>query len=301
MREAVELFANGEARIALDLLDSKGRLKLMSGQSAAYESLISAWAADKTPLASKAIVAATRAEVADLNGMARAVLIERGLVDASNEIEVEIKRRDETTDTRQLASGDRIVFTMNDRALGVANGVAGFIREIDMSGFEPVLSVELDDVNERGERLVRVPASFAYFDHAYCLTNHKSQGRTFDSAHVLANPSMADREWTYVAASRSRFSTTLYVNSAQLGLVDPESHRAGDSKPKSRAAALDSLASRMRRSRAKGTSLDYDDAPRMEPTKERAAQEINASSSWEIVSAFLSKVRGLAQSNELSR
>lgn len=301
MREAVELFANGEARIALDLLDSKGRLKLMSGQSAAYESLISAWAADKTPLASKAIVAATRAEVADLNAMARSFLIERGLVDASNEIEVEIKRRDETTDTRQLASGDRIVFTMNDRALGVANGVAGFIREIDMSGFEPVLSVELDDANERGERLVRVPASFAYFDHAYCLTNHKSQGRTFDSAHVLANPSMADREWTYVAASRSRFSTTLYVNSAQLGLVDPESHRAADSKPKSRAAALDSLASRMRRSRAKGTSLDYDDAPRMEPTKERAAQEIKASSSWEIVLAFLSKVRGLTQSRELSR
>lgn len=301
MREAVELFANGEARIALDLLDSKGRLKFMSGQSAAYESLISAWAADKTPLASKAIVAATRAEVADLNGMARAVLIERGLVDASNQIEVEIKRRDETTDTRQLARGDRIVFTMNDRALGVANGVAGFIREIDMSGFEPVLSVELDDVNERGERLVRVPASFAYFDHAYCLTNHKSQGRTFDSAHVLANPSMADREWTYVAASRSRFSTTLYVNSAQLGLVDPESHRAGDSKPKSRAAALDSLASRMRRSRAKGTSLDYDDAPRMEPATDRASQEIKASTSWEIVSAFLSKVRGLTQSRELSR
>lgn len=301
MREAVELFANGEARIALDLLDSKGRLKFMSGQSVAYESLISAWASDKTPLASKAIVAATRAEVADLNGMARAVLIERGLVDASNEIEVEIKRRDETTDTRQLAHGDRIVFTMNDRALGVANGVAGFIREIDMSGFEPVLSVELDDVNERGERLVRVPASFAYFDHAYCLTNHKSQGRTFDSAHVLANPSMADREWTYVAASRSRFSTTLYVNSAQLGLVDPESHRAGDSKPKSRAAALDSLASRMRRSRAKGTSLDYDDAPRMEPATDRASQEIKASTSWEIVSAFLSKVRGLTQSRELSR
>lgn len=190
---------------------------------------------------------------------------------------------------------------MNDRALGVANGVAGFIREIDMSGFEPVLSVELDDANERGERLVRVPASFAYFDHAYCLTNHKSQGRTFDSAHVLANPSMADREWTYVAASRSRFSTTLYVNSAQLGLVDPESHRAGDSKPKSRAAAIDSLASRMCRSRAKGTSLDYDEAPRIEPAKERASQEIKASTSWEIVSAFLSKVRGLTQSRELSR
>ena len=301
MREAVELFASGQARSALDLLDSKGRLKLMGGQSAAYESLISAWSADKTPLESKAIVAATRAEVADLNGMARAVLIERGLVDASNEIEAEIKRRDESTDMKRFAPGDRIVFTMNDRTLGVANGVAGFIREIDKSGFGTVLSVELDDANERGERLAHVPASFGYFDHAYCLTNHKSQGRTFDSAHVLANPSMADREWTYVAASRSRFSTTLYVNGAQLGLVNPESHRQGDSTPKSRAAAIDSLASRMRRSRAKGTSLDYDDAPRASPSAERPELETAASSSWEAVSAFLAKLRGLTQSRELSR
>jgi hypothetical protein len=106
-----------------------------------------------------------------------------------------------------------------------------------------------------------VPASFGRFDHAYCLTNHKSQGRTFDSAYVLANPSIADREWTYVAASRSRFATTIFVNASALGLVDPESHRDEASAPKTRASAIEALASRMRRSRAKGTSLDYDDAP----------------------------------------
>ena len=105
-----------------------------------------------------------------------------------------------------------------------------------------------------------IPAAFGRFDHAYCLTNHKSQGRTFDSAHVMANPSMCDREWTYVAASRSRYSTTLYVNAAALGLVDPESHREAQSEAKGREAAMDALAARMRRSRAKGTSLDYEGA-----------------------------------------
>lgn len=261
MREAVELFAKGEAPSALELLDAKGRLKLVSSQAKAYEALISAWAKDKTPLWAKAIVAGTRAEVADLNGMARAVLVEKGLVDGAHDIEIEIKHRDDTTGIRRFGPGDRIVFTLNDRTLGVANGVSGLVKSLDRESLDPVLVVELDALNERGERVVRVPASFARFDHAYCLTNHKSQGRTFDSAHVLANPAMADREWTYVAASRSRFATTLYVNAALLGLVDPESHRAADSAPKRREDAIEALAARMRRSRAKGTTLDYDDAP----------------------------------------
>ncbi|RQO58491.1 hypothetical protein DBR47_12320 [Paucibacter sp. KBW04] len=259
MREAVEFFARGEAKSALELLDARGRLKLISGQDSAYAELISAWAADKTPLHDKAIIAGTRAEVAELNRLAREQLIGAGLVDASREIEVKIIHRDESTDIRRFAPGDRIVFTMNDKPLGVANGMTGAIRSIDTFRIGgPLMAVELDAPNERGDTLVHIPASFARFDLGFALTTHRSQGRTLSSTHALVNPAMGDREWTYVAASRSRFATTLYVNTALLGLVDPESHREADSKPKSREAAIDALASRMRRSRAKGTSLDYE-------------------------------------------
>ena len=261
LRDAVELFAKGDAATALGLLEAKGRLKFISGQAQACSALIDAWENDKTPLASKAIIAATRLEVADLNRMARERLVAKGIVDDALGAEIKIIHRDETTAKKRFAPGDRIVFSMNDRPLGVSNGVAGTIKAIDLSGFEPVLTVELDDANERDEKNVHVPASFGRFDHAYCLTNHKSQGRTFDSAHVLANPSMSDREWTYVAASRSRFATTLYVNASLLGLIDPETHRKPDAKAKTRADAIAALAGRMARSRAKGTSLDYDDAP----------------------------------------
>ena len=260
MREAVEAFATGSAKEALGLLESKGRLKLVSGQNAACELLIAAWDKDKTPIEKKTIVAATRAEVAELNLMARAKMIERGAVLDGQGIEAEIIHRDDTRAEKRFAPGDRIVFTLNDRTLGVANGVSGTILSIEQRNGQRQLKVELDDANERDEKIVMVPASFGRFDHAYCLTNHKSQGRTFDSAYVLANPSMADREWTYVAASRSRFATTIFVNASALGLVDPESHRDSNA-PKTRAAAIEALASRMRRSRAKGTSLDYDDAP----------------------------------------
>jgi conjugative relaxase-like TrwC/TraI family protein len=260
LREAVEMFARGEAKPALELLDTKGRLRLSPNREAALDALISEWAKDKTDIRRKAIVAATRAEVAELNARARAVLVERGDIADSLGVDVEIKRRDETTDIRRFAPGDRIVFTMNDRELGVANGVAGTVRAIERGLDGAEIVAELDDPNARGERIVRAPASFGWFDNALVSTAHRSQGRTFDSAHVLANASMSDREWIYVASSRSRFATTLHVDASALGLTNSEAHQGDEPKPAGREAVIDALAGRMRRSRAKGTTLDFEPA-----------------------------------------
>ena len=304
MREAVELFATGEARSALELLDARGRLKLISGQDKAYAELISAWSADRTPLADKAIIAGTRAEAADLNRLAREELIEAGVVDASREIEVHIIHRDESTDIRRFASGDRIVFTMNDKPLGVANGMTGTIRDIDMARLGgPFMAVDLDAPNERGDSRVHIPASFGRFDLGLALTTHRAQGKTLSSAHALVNPSMGDREWTYVAASRSRFATTLYVNTALLGLVDPESHRPEDSKAKSREAAIDALAARMRRSRAKGTSLDYDAPSDISASALAERSGLRTGQTWTTAKSFIANLRSkaLGKSRELSR
>lgn len=268
MREAVELFANGDAAAALSLMDERGRLELISDGPQAMEALISAWDADKTPLADKAIIAGTRAEVRELNRLARAKLLDKGAVQAERALPVEIELRDGSREEREFSPGDRLVFTKNDKALGVANGSLGSIASIRRTSEGPAFVVRLDDPNPRGEREAMIPASFACFDHAYCLTNHKSQGRTFDSARVYVNAAMADREWTYVAASRARHATTLYVNAASLAMIDCESHRDGADDPKTRAAHIDALASRMSRSRAKGTTLDYAEASAGEPARE---------------------------------
>lgn len=306
MREAVEMFAKGAARPALELLDARGRLKLISGQENACAELISAWAADRTPLHDKAIIAGTRAEVAELNRMARASLVEAGLIDASREIEVQIVHRDESTDIRRLGPGDRLVFTMNDRPLGIANGMTGTVIQIDRSRIGgPLIAVELDAPNERGDGVVHVPASFARFDLGFALTTHRAQGKTLSSAHALVNPAMADREWTYVAASRSRFATTLYVNTALLGLVDPESHREEDARPKPREAAIDALASRMRRSRAKGTTLDYEAEPADagRDLERPARAESIATAAWSTAKRFVGRLRSkaLAQTYDRAR
>lgn len=172
MREAVEKFATGEAKAALEMFDAKGRLRIAAGPEAAMADLISDWAKDKTPLAKKAIVAATRAEAAELNRMARDMLISQGLVNDALGIDVEIVRRDETTATRRFAPGDRILFTQNDRELGVANGVAGTVREASRRAVGACLKVQLDSPNERGESIVDIPASFARFDWGICRSNH---------------------------------------------------------------------------------------------------------------------------------
>lgn len=280
LRQAVEHFAKGEASQALELLEAKQRLKLLPSAEQAMLAMAQAWDADKTALERKAMVAATRLESASLNAMARELLIGRGLVDDAKGIEAEIIHRDESTDRKRFAPGDRVVFTMNDRKIGVANGTAGRIKSLESDGFGHAMLVELDDPNERGEKLVEVPLSFGRFDHGYCLTNHKSQGRTFDSAYVLANPAMADREWTYVAASRSRFATTIFANAAALGLAKAEGH-AGAQPKASRQQAIAALATRMARSGAKGTSLDFEDQALARPDAPEASRLASAIAGFE--------------------
>lgn len=294
LREVVELFAVGQARGALQILDDRGRLKLISGHTATVDQMISDWAADRTPIERKTMISGTRAEVAELNAKARALRIEKGLVLDEHGLDAEIIHRDETREVKRFAPGDRVVFTKNDKTLGVANGVAGTIRSIRQASFTFLFEIELDEMNELGERIVMVPPSFGHFDYAYCLTNHKSQGRTFDAVYTLANPVMCDREWIYVASSRSRYATTIYVNRAELQAVDIESHHEKKIADESRAAIIDALALRMSRSRAKGTSLNYEKA--VEPMI--CASTETASISHRIAECFLFAISGKRRAHE---
>ncbi|USX22887.1 relaxase domain-containing protein [Oxalobacteraceae bacterium OTU3REALA1] len=300
LREVVELFAVGQAKEALQILDERGRLKLISGHTATVDAIISDWAADRTAIERKTMIAGTRAEVAELNAKARALRIQNGLVLDDQELDVEIIHRDGTREIKRFAPGDRVVFTKNDKTLGVANGVAGTIRSIRQASFTSLFEIELDDANELGEKIVMMPLSFGHFDYAYCLTNHKSQGRTFDAAYTLVNPAMCDREWTYVAASRSRFSTTIYTNLGVLQSVDIEAHQPKEKQEGGRAAAIEILALRMSRSRAKGTSLDYET-----PYKKAADVIANSTPITKRVAkklmALLSRHATRAHSQELQR
>jgi hypothetical protein len=82
-------------------------------------------------------------------------------------------------------------------------------------------------------------ADYAAVDHGYAVTIHKAQGATVDRAYVLASGTMMDRHLTYVAMTRHRDEAQLYA-----------------SRDEFRDMAV--LSSRLSRSQAKETTLDYD-------------------------------------------
>jgi hypothetical protein len=83
-----------------------------------------------------------------------------------------------------------------------------------------------------------------------------------------------------------------------LGLVDPESHHGAGLEPKTREAAIDALASRMRRSRAKGTALDFDDGPAVPDDVGAQAPSLSEMWNWAHAKAeaLATRLRGRARS-----
>ena len=106
---------------------------------------------------------------------------------------------------RAFASGDRILFTRNDRDLGVKNGSLGTVETID----NKQLTVRLDGEGNNSGTITISPQRYAAFDHGYVTTIHKSQGATADRAFVLGSITM-DRHLTYVALTRHRDEAHIY-------------------------------------------------------------------------------------------
>jgi len=113
---------------------------------------------------------------------------------------------------RAFAAGDRIVFTRNDRDLGVKNGSFGTVEVID----NDQLRVRMDtDGRDKARAITIMPDHYAAFDRGYACTIHKSQGATVDNAYVLGSSTM-DHHLSYVAMTRHRHEMQLYAEPKAL-------------------------------------------------------------------------------------
>lgn len=226
-RNATRELATGRTGEALARYASAGMVHVHDGQDAARAALVERWAAHRLaePDASQVMLAYTRDDVAALNGLARESMRAAGALGEDRSIAT-------SRGTRVMADGDRVMFLRNERDLGVKNGTLGTVKLADAAA----LSVQLDD-----GRSVRVDLkSYNDVDHGYAATIHKSQGSTFDRAHVLASGHM-DRHAAYVALSRHRDRVDLHYS--REAFADPNA-----------------LARTLSRERAKDTTLDYRDA-----------------------------------------
>ena len=115
--------------------------------------------------------------------------------------------------TRELATGDRLQFSAQNKELGVANRDMGTVTKIEPGR----LTVQMDGKEQRS--ISFSPSEFRQFDHGYAVTSHSSQGLTAnrviahfdtDSSHSLINNRLA-----YVAISRASEDARIYTNNAE--------------------------------------------------------------------------------------
>ncbi len=241
-RDATRELATGRTADALGRYEAAGMVRGHATQDAARAALVAGWAAERqaAPERSQVMLAYTRADVGELNRLAREQVRVAGELGPDQVVQTE-------RGARAMAAGDRLMFLRNERGLGagpggrggvaVKNGSLGTVLAVEAQGER--LTVRLDGPEGKGAAPVVTfyVRDYAHLDHGYAATIHKAQGVTVDRAHVLASSHM-DRHAAYVALTRHRDGVALHWSAEELG------DRAG-------------LGRTLARERAKDTSLDY--------------------------------------------
>ncbi|MBX4863854.1 Ti-type conjugative transfer relaxase TraA [Rhizobium bangladeshense] len=228
MRDASLDLARGNIRKAVDAYTAHGRMIGLRLKDEAVESLIAAWDRDYDPSKTSLILAHLRRDARKLNDMARAKLVERGVVADGFAFKTE-------DGTRMFAAGDQIVFLKNEGSLGVKNGMLAKVVEAAPGRI-------VAEIGEREHRR-QVTIEQRFYNnlgHGYATTIHKSQGATVDRVKVLASLSL-DRHLTYVAMTRHREDLAIYYGSRSF-------------------AKSGGLIPILSRRNAKETTLDYEKA-----------------------------------------
>ncbi|MBN9987181.1 MULTISPECIES: Ti-type conjugative transfer relaxase TraA [Rhizobium] len=228
MRDASLDLARGNVRKAVYAYTAHGRMIGLRLKDEAVESLIAAWDRDYDPSKTSLILAHLRRDVRKLNDMARAKLVERGVVADGFAFKTE-------DGTLMFASGDQIVFLKNEGSLGVKNGMLAKVLEA-----APGRIVAEIGEGEHRRQITIEQRFYNNLDHGYATTIHKSQGATVDRVKVLASLSL-DRHLTYVAMTRHREDLAVYYGSRSF-------------------AKSGGLIPILSRRNAKETTLDYEKA-----------------------------------------
>ena len=196
--DALAAIRRGLGRDYLAFVERRERLVVSENPVATRTRLLADWwRSARDDLPGNVMIALRRRDVAELNALARALMDSHGRLGADRL----------TISGREFAAGDRVVCLRNSDRLGVKNGTRGTVEAVDRQRRALVVTTD------RGERL---ELSRGYLEagnvrHGYALTGHSSQGVTVERAFVLGSGEARLQEWGYVALSRARDATRLYV------------------------------------------------------------------------------------------
>jgi len=236
-RKAWEQIRNGEPGPALAQYQAHDRLHIHDTRAQAAEAMVENW--DRTRREAPAgqavmITDASNKERDQINAMAQDRRARAGELGADR---VQLPEK-----PYGLAAGDEIIFTGQYRVPGekrVENGITGTIIDThpgadtgtntgtNGNSNENTNGERHDHENtghvtirtrEREPREVTVDTSeFGDISLAYAVHVHKAQGLTAENSGILTGGWQTDREHTYVAVSRAREQTHIYIAREDLG------------------------------------------------------------------------------------
>jgi Ti-type conjugative transfer relaxase TraA len=195
-RAALADLRAGEVGRFLTAYQAHSRIHIGDTADHAKQQLISHWSIQLSFQRDVVILALRRDDVAELNRLARRVMLSGRRLGQEALI----------AGDHEFRTGDRVVCLRNQRADGLLNGLRGVVTAIDPKARS--LAVRLTDGTDRA-----VPTSYleaGHLNHGYAMTIHKAQGLTADEALVLATDDLY-QEAGYTALSRARLDTRIYL------------------------------------------------------------------------------------------
>jgi ATP-dependent exoDNAse (exonuclease V) alpha subunit len=211
-RRALEQLRDGDSEAYLTHAARRGRLHVEEEATVAKRRLLGDWwQTAEHDLAGTVMLAHRRTDVRDLNDAARTLLGQAGRL-GPDALEV---------GGREFRVGDRVLCRRNDEQLGVRNGIRATV--VDVGSQALTLRTDGGALRSLDERYVA-----EHLEHGYALTGHAAQGATLDRTFVLLHDQGALHEWSYVACTRARAETRLYLTGETL---ESEAHGREPDRP----------------------------------------------------------------------
>lgn len=302
-KQATALLAMGENRAALEIYEQLGAVELfdtredaasqlvfdamdsLATQAVAMEAAVgpkarAAAVADfQRGLRSMAILASTRADVANLNRLTRAHLVRIGYYGMVGEQRATLRRG--MAGTMEIRQGERIILTAavmpepqqgEEAAPGdksrsgrrLNKSTAAVVRRIEKRKGKVYLTLGIDGTDPPRLETIAVE-DFSGIDYGYATTIHRSQGATVDRTYELFGR-YATRELDYVGKSRWREAHKIYGAKHEF-----EAYKNAIGKPIEKTEALDLGGSDLSAFAPSDVELD-----RLQGITERAKNELFA-------------------------
>ncbi len=236
-RRAWEQVRNGEPGPALAQYEAHDRLHIHDTRAEAAEAMVADWDEARRSLPTgKAVMItdASNAERDQINAMAQERRVQAG--------ELGLHRVELPGKPYGLHAGDEVIFSAQFHPFGqkrIENGITGTVLDADRDRDRVTIAT-----HEREPREVAVDtAKFSDLSLGYAVHVYKAQGITAEASGILTGGWQTDREGAYVALSRAREQTQVYLAREDLGEAGMDT------------GAIERLGERMRRSGAQEASI----------------------------------------------